>query len=57
MFVRVLEIHRLNRVDYLDELSSNAYGQQHTDNEHVKVADLHRAVEDYAMLAKHLLAS
>ena len=29
----------------------------HTDNEHVKIADLHRAVEDYAMLAKHLLAS
>ena len=27
----------------------------HTDNEHVKIADLHRAVEDYAMLAKHLL--
>jgi acetylornithine deacetylase len=29
----------------------------HTDNEHVKIADLHRAVQDYATLAKHLLAS
>ena len=28
----------------------------HTDNEHVKSADLHRAVDDYARLAKHLLA-
>ena len=28
----------------------------HTDNEHVKVADLHRAVDDYTRLAKHLLA-
>ena len=28
----------------------------HTDNEHIKVADLHRAVEDYATLTKHLLA-
>jgi acetylornithine deacetylase len=28
----------------------------HTDNEHVKISDLHRAVEDYARLAKHLLA-
>jgi acetylornithine deacetylase len=28
----------------------------HTDNEHVKIADLHRAVDDYARLAKHLLA-
>ncbi len=28
----------------------------HTDNEHVKVADLHRAVDDYARLAKYLLA-
>ena len=27
----------------------------HTDNEHVKIADLHRAVDDYARLAKHLL--
>jgi len=29
----------------------------HTDNEHVKIADLHRAVQDYAKLTKHLLAS
>jgi acetylornithine deacetylase len=28
----------------------------HTDNEHVKIVDLHRAVDDYARLAKHLLA-
>jgi acetylornithine deacetylase len=28
----------------------------HTDNEHVKIADLHRAVDDYARLAKDLLA-
>jgi acetylornithine deacetylase len=28
----------------------------HTDNEHVKIAHLHRAVDDYARLAKHLLA-
>lgn len=28
----------------------------HTDNEHVKIADLTRAVADYAMLAMHLLA-
>jgi acetylornithine deacetylase len=28
----------------------------HTDNEHVKIADLTRAVDDYATLAKHLLA-
>jgi len=28
----------------------------HTDHEHVKVADLRRAVADYATLAKHLLA-
>jgi acetylornithine deacetylase len=28
----------------------------HTDNEHVKIADLHRAVDDYARLAKYLLA-
>ena len=28
----------------------------HTDNEHVKIGDLKRAVEDYAKLAKHLLA-
>lgn len=28
----------------------------HTDNEHVKIADLHRAVEDYAVLTKHLVA-
>ena len=28
----------------------------HTDNEHVKIGDLKRAVEDYATLAKHLLA-
>jgi acetylornithine deacetylase len=27
----------------------------HTDNEHVKIADLKRAVDDYAKLAKHLL--
>ena len=29
----------------------------HTDNEHVKVADLDRAVQDYAKLAKQLLAA
>jgi acetylornithine deacetylase len=29
----------------------------HTDNEHVKIADLHRAVQDYAKLAKHLLVT
>jgi acetylornithine deacetylase len=29
----------------------------HTDNEHVKVADLNRAVEDYTRLAKHLLST
>jgi acetylornithine deacetylase len=29
----------------------------HTDNEHVQIAHLHRAVEDYAKLAKHLLSS
>ena len=29
----------------------------HTDNEHVKVPDLQRAVTDYVTLAKHLLAS
>ncbi len=29
----------------------------HTDNEHVKIADLHRAVTDYANLAKRLPAS
>ncbi len=29
----------------------------HTDNEHVKIADLNRAVQDYAKLTKHLLAS
>jgi len=28
----------------------------HTDTEHVKIADLQRAVADYARLAKHLLA-
>jgi len=28
----------------------------HTDNEHVKIADLHRAVDDYARLAKYLVA-
>ena len=28
----------------------------HTDNEHVKITDLHRAVDDYARLAKYLLA-
>jgi acetylornithine deacetylase len=28
----------------------------HTDNEHVAIADLNRAVDDYATLAKHLLA-
>jgi acetylornithine deacetylase len=28
----------------------------HTDDEHVKIADLHKAVDDYARLAKHLLA-
>jgi acetylornithine deacetylase len=28
----------------------------HTDNEHVNIADLQRAVEDYARLARHLLA-
>ena len=28
----------------------------HTDNEHVRVSDLERAVEDYATLARHLLA-
>jgi acetylornithine deacetylase len=28
----------------------------HTDNEHVKIADLTRAVEDYAKIARHLLA-
>jgi len=28
----------------------------HTDNEQVKIADLKRAVDDYAMLAQHLLA-
>jgi acetylornithine deacetylase len=28
----------------------------HTDNEHVKIADLNRAVNDYAALAKYLLA-
>ena len=28
----------------------------HTDNEHVKIADLRRAVDDYARLAKYLLA-
>ena len=28
----------------------------HTDSEHVKIADLTRAVDDYAMLAMHLLA-
>ena len=28
----------------------------HTDNEHVKIADLNRAVADYAKLAKHLLS-
>ena len=29
----------------------------HTDNEHVQIAHLHRAVEDYAKLAKHLLST
>jgi acetylornithine deacetylase len=29
----------------------------HTDNEHVTIADLHRAVQDYATLTKHLLAT
>ena len=29
----------------------------HTDNEHVKVADLHRAVDDYVRLAKWALGS
>ena len=29
----------------------------HTDNEHVKIADLHRAVQDYAKLVKQLLAA
>ena len=29
----------------------------HTDNEHIKIADLHRAVDDYATLAKHLLST
>ena len=29
----------------------------HTDNEHVKIADLNRAVDDYATLAKHLLST
>ena len=29
----------------------------HTDNEHVKVTDLHRAVDDYAGLAKYLLSA
>jgi acetylornithine deacetylase len=29
----------------------------HTDNEHVKVADLHRAVDDYARLARWALAT
>jgi acetylornithine deacetylase len=29
----------------------------HTDNEHVKLADLKRAVDDYAKLAKHLLTA
>ncbi len=28
----------------------------HTDGEHVAIADLHRAVQDYATLVKHLLA-
>src|SRR3990170_3147747 len=28
----------------------------HTDNEHVKIGDLNRAVDDYATLAKHLIA-
>jgi acetylornithine deacetylase len=28
----------------------------HTDNEHITIADLHRAVDDYATLAMHLLA-
>jgi acetylornithine deacetylase len=28
----------------------------HTDNEHVTIADLHRAVDDYARLAKYLIA-
>ena len=28
----------------------------HTDNEHVRIGDLKRAVDDYASLAKHLLA-
>ena len=28
----------------------------HTDNEHIKIADLNRAVDDYMTLAKHLLA-
>ncbi|RPI56171.1 MAG: M20/M25/M40 family metallo-hydrolase [Acidobacteria bacterium] len=29
----------------------------HTDNEHVKIADLHRAVQDYGKLVKYLLMS
>jgi acetylornithine deacetylase len=29
----------------------------HTDNEHIKVADLKRAVDDYAKLTKHLLTA
>jgi acetylornithine deacetylase len=29
----------------------------HTDNEHVKIADLHRAVQDYTKLTKRLLAT
>jgi acetylornithine deacetylase len=29
----------------------------HTDNEHVKIADLKRAVKDYTVLAKHLLTT
>jgi acetylornithine deacetylase len=29
----------------------------HTDNEHIKVADLERAVQDYVKLAKHLLST
>jgi len=28
----------------------------HTDNEHVKIADLKRAVEDYAKITRHLLS-
>jgi acetylornithine deacetylase len=28
----------------------------HTDNEHVKIADLTRAVEDYATITRHLLS-